>query len=165
MLKMCENRRPGTFKNNVFHWRLCKYHYVHLSPKGSQNVTNIYLKIEPKSIKHCFRSIMETSRKNIPKLCQTIEEMGVQREPKSELKSLEKGIQNMFFFLWVPLGAQGAQGSLLNGFWLHFWRILERFLVDVGSYRLYILGIFSTMRYRSLRRFPVPLVTTVYIYI
>ena len=30
----------------------------------------------------------------------------------------------------------------------------------MGSYCLHILGLFSIMRYRSLRRFPVPLVTT-----
>ena len=30
----------------------------------------------------------------------------------------------------------------------------------MGSYCSHILGIFSIMRYRSLRRFPVPLVTT-----
>ena len=30
----------------------------------------------------------------------------------------------------------------------------------MGSYGLVILGIFSLMRYRSLRRFPVPLVIT-----
>ena len=32
--------------------------------------------------------------------------------------------------------------------------------MDVGGHRLYILGAFSFMRYYSLRRFPVPLVST-----
>jgi hypothetical protein len=58
----------------------------------------------------------------------------------------------------VPLGAQGVPGILFNEFWLHFLKISRWFLVDVGSYRSDILGIFSIMRYRSLRRFPVPLV-------
>ena len=61
---------------------------------------------------------------------------------------------------------RGSQGSLFNGFVLNFQPIVRSFLVDVGSYCSHTLGIFSIMRYRSLRRFPVPLVTTgIYIYI
>ena len=95
----------GPSQTTVFHRRVCKYHYVHLSPKGSQNVTKIPLKMEPESIKYCFLHILETTRNNNENQCRKGEEMGAQREPKSNLKSLKKGTQNMFFFLWVPLGA------------------------------------------------------------
>ena len=66
--------------------------------------------MEPKSIRYSFRSILETIQKNKEKQCRKCDEMGVQREAQSELKSLKKGTQNMFFFLWVPLGAQGVPG-------------------------------------------------------
>ena len=68
--------------------------------------------------------VLEASRKLLEthneKQCRKGEEMGAQRESQSELKSIQKGTQNMFFFLWVPLGVQGVPGSLFNGFWHHF---------------------------------------------
>ena len=58
--------------------------------------------------------VLEASRKllekNSEKQCRKGEEMGAQRKSKSELKSIKKGTQNMFFFLWVPVGAQGVPG-------------------------------------------------------
>ena len=150
----------GPSKNSVFHWRVCKYHYVHLSPKGSQNVTKILPKMEPESIKYGFRSILKTSGKNNQRQCRKLEEMGVQRKPNSVPKSVKKGPQNTLSLLWVPLGAQGVPGITFWWIFLHLLLILERFLVDVGGDRLYILGIFSIMHYHSLRHFPVPLVTT-----
>ncbi len=78
--------------------------------KAHKHVTKILLKIKPKSIKYGFRSILETSGTNIPKQCRTVEEMGVQREPNSEPKSLKKGAQNTLSLLWVSLGAQGIPG-------------------------------------------------------
>ena len=110
-------------KTIVFHSGVCKYQYIHLSPKGSQNVTKIPLKMEPESIQYGFRNIWETIRKHIPKQCQKGEEMGVQREAKSEPKSLKKGPQNTFSLLWVPLGAQGVPG-------ITFKWILVPFLID-----------------------------------
>ena len=38
------------------------------------------------------------------------DEMGAPMDPKNRLKSLKKGIENYFFFLLVPFGAQGVPG-------------------------------------------------------
>ena len=110
MPKMCENRGPGTFKNNCFSLKGVQISLCPPIPKSSQDVTKIPPKIEPKSITYSFLRILETTRKNNENQCRKGEEMGIQREPKSELKSLKKGIQNMLFFLWVPLGHQGVPG-------------------------------------------------------
>jgi hypothetical protein len=110
MLEMCENRRPGTFKNNCFSLKGVQISLCPPVPKRLAKCHQISPKIEPQSIQYCFRSLLETSGKNIQKQCQQVEEMGVQREPKSEPKSLKKGPQNTLSLLWVPLGAQGVPG-------------------------------------------------------
>jgi len=48
--------------------------------------------------------------KNIAKQCRKVEEMGDQRDPKSEQNSLKKGPQNTLSFLWVACGAKGVPG-------------------------------------------------------
>ena len=100
----------GPSKTIVFHWRVCKYHYVHLSPKS-----------EPKSITYGFRSILETSGKNNQKQHRTVEEMGIQRDPKSEPKPLKKGPHHTLSLLWAPWVPMGCQGPLLHRLWLHVW--------------------------------------------
>ena len=53
-LKMCETGSAGTIKNTVFHWRVCTFRYVHLSPQWRQKCRKPHPKMEPKSIKSCF---------------------------------------------------------------------------------------------------------------
>ena len=81
--------------------------------------------------------------KNTPKQCRKVEEMGVQRDPKSEPKSIKKGPQNtLSLFYGCPWVPRASQGSLFDAFWLHVWLFSHVCFVDVGGYRLYILGVF-----------------------
>ena len=63
MLKIIENKSLRPSKTIVFQGKVCKYHYVHLSPKGSQNVTKIHPKMELKLIQYFF-DISGTARKS-----------------------------------------------------------------------------------------------------
>jgi hypothetical protein len=80
-------------------------------------------KMVPKSIKYDPGSILENSEKNVPQQCRKVEEMGVQRDPTSEPKSLKKGPHHALSLLWGPLGAQGVPG-------ITFRQILVPFLMD-----------------------------------
>ena len=79
--------------------------------------------------------------------------MGAQREPKNHIKSLKKGIENYFFFLLVPFGAQGVPGitfewilaPFLSDFSMIFSRCGKLLLAYPRSIFYYALSFFATL--------------------
>ena len=102
---MCENGSPWTIKNHCFSLKGVQ---ISLCPPISKRFTKCHQNTSQNGAeidKILFLTHLGNYKKNNENQCRKGEEMGAQREPKSNLKSLKKGTQNMFFFLWVPLGA------------------------------------------------------------
>ena len=148
---------PGPSKTTVCHWRVCTYHYVYRPSKSHQNGTNMFPNITQQSIQYDLGSILENIRKHCPTQCRKVD----LKEAHKWSKIIKKGSSEHALSLMGALGRPRAPrdhfvmdfGSIFLGFWVDYWWMWEA-IVCISWVS------FSIMRYHSLRRFPVPLVST-----
>ena len=141
---------PGPLKTMVCHRRACRNNYIQACPRRAQNEYKVVPQMEPKSINNCFGSFLENSGTTCPKSDKHQRTRVSKGSSEINKKGVLKTPSHSYGSPWVPMG---SQGPLL----MDFGEISESLLLDSGGYFLYILGVFY---YHSLRRFPVPLVST-----